>query len=203
MRASLPAGASFRPSSSRSPEGPAKGCESASVVNTSQELAAAAAKLLTRYQPVLVETYLPGREFTVGIVGNGEDARVLGVCEILLKEDAEANIYSLHNKELCEELVSTSAPTTMRRVLRGHALAAYRASMPRRRPHRLPLQRLRRALFPRGQSARRPAPASLRPSHSRRAERHLLRRADRHDPRRGLARYGLTRPGTERARRRA
>ena len=33
------------------------------------------AKLLTRYhQPVLVETYLPGREFTVGIVGNGEDA---------------------------------------------------------------------------------------------------------------------------------
>ena len=76
------------------------------MVNTSQELAAAAAKLLTRYhQPVLVETYLPGREFTVGIVGNGEDAAVLGVCEILLKEDAEANIYSLHNKELCEELV--------------------------------------------------------------------------------------------------
>src|SRR6476660_2888331 len=45
-------------------EGTGKGCESASVVNTSQELTAAAAKLLTRYdQPVLVETYLPGREF--------------------------------------------------------------------------------------------------------------------------------------------
>jgi len=62
-------------------EGTGKGCESASVVNSWEELAAAAAKLLTRYhQPVLVETYLPGREFTVGIVGNGEDAAVLGVC---------------------------------------------------------------------------------------------------------------------------
>ena len=30
---------------------------------------------------------------------------MLGVCEILLKEQAEANVYSLHNKELCEDLV--------------------------------------------------------------------------------------------------
>ena len=181
-------------------EGTGKGCESASVVNTSQELAAAAAKLLTRYhQPVLVETYLPGREFTVGIVGNGEDATVLGVCEILLKEDAEANIYSLHNKELCEELVIYQRADDDEARLAGDTRACRLscASVPRRRPHRLPLQRLRRALFPRGQSARRAASASLRSSHSRRAERHLLRRADRHDPRRGAralrpraARYG-------------
>jgi D-alanine-D-alanine ligase len=85
-------------------EGTGKGCESASVVHTPEELASVATKLLQRYrQPVLVETYLPGREFTVGIVGNGKDATVLGVCEILLKEDAEANVYSLRNKELCEE----------------------------------------------------------------------------------------------------
>ena len=92
------------------------------MVNTSQELAAAAAKLLTRHhQPVLVETYLPGREFTVGIVGNGEDATVLGVCEILLKEDAEANIYSLHNKELCEELVIYQRADDDEARLAGHA----------------------------------------------------------------------------------
>ena len=57
-------------------------------------------------------------------------------CEILLNEDAEANVYSLHNKELCEELVDLSAaPTTRRRVLPGtRALAAYRAlRVPRRR----------------------------------------------------------------------
>src|SRR6478672_7538363 len=55
--------------------------------------------------------------------------------------------------------------------------------MPGRGPHRLPLQCCRRALFPRGQSACRAAPAALGPSDSRRAERRALCRADRHDPR--------------------
>jgi len=35
--------------------------------------------LLTTFrQPVLVERFLPGREFTVGIVGTGKDAVALG-----------------------------------------------------------------------------------------------------------------------------
>jgi D-alanine-D-alanine ligase len=110
-------------------EGTGKGCEAASLVETSDELAAAATKLLTRYrQPVLVETYLPGREFTVGIVGNGEAARVIGVCEIVLKPQAEANIYSLHNKELCEELVTyTRADDAEARRAGEGALAVYQA----------------------------------------------------------------------------
>ena len=110
-------------------EGTGKGCEAASLVHTSDELGAAATRLLARYQqPVLVETYLPGREFTVGIVGNGQDATVLGVCEILLKEDAEANIYSLHNKELCEDLVIYArADDEEAKVARARALAAYHA----------------------------------------------------------------------------
>mgnify|MGYP003693799697 CR=1 FL=1 len=99
------------------------------MVHSPQELAAAAAKLLKRYnQPVLVETYLPGREFTVGIVGNGKDATVLGVCEILLKEDAEANVYSLHNKERCEELVIYARADDGEAWAAGRqALAAYHA----------------------------------------------------------------------------
>ena len=115
-------------------EGTGKGCESASVVHTPQELASAATKLLQRYrQPVLVETYLPGREFTVGIVGNGKDATVLGVCEILLKGDAEANVYSLHNKERCEDLVIYQrADDGGARAAGRQALAAYHD--PRRRP---------------------------------------------------------------------
>jgi len=110
-------------------EGTGKGCESASVVNSPEELQAAATRLITRYQqPVLVETYLPGREFTVGIVGNGSGATVLGVCEILLKEDAEANVYSLHNKELCEDLVIYARVDDEEPKVAGtRALAAYHA----------------------------------------------------------------------------
>jgi D-alanine-D-alanine ligase len=110
-------------------EGTGKGCEAASVVHTKPELESAVARVIGRYgQPALVERYLPGREFTVGIVGNGREARVLGVCEILLKPHAEAKVYSLHNKELCEELVTYSPATDGEARLAGmRALDAYRA----------------------------------------------------------------------------
>lgn len=110
-------------------EGTGKGCEAASLVRSQSALQDAVARIVARYrQPALVEQYLPGREFTVGIVGNGEDARVLGVCEILLKPDAEPNVYTLHNKELCEELV-TYAPASdgEARLAGARALEAYRA----------------------------------------------------------------------------
>ena len=110
-------------------EGTGKGCEAASLVNTREELAAAATRVIERYkQPALVEHYLPGREFTVGIVGNGDDARVLGMCEILLREDAEANVYSLHNKELCEDLVIYAPASDPEALLAcARALQAYKA----------------------------------------------------------------------------
>ncbi|MEJ2111822.1 MAG: hypothetical protein P8Z37_18310 [Acidobacteriota bacterium] len=62
--------------------------------------------LLVRYkQPVLLETFLPGREFTVGIVGTGKRAEVLGVMEIILRDNAEADVYSYTNKEECESRI--------------------------------------------------------------------------------------------------
>jgi D-alanine-D-alanine ligase len=108
-------------------EGTGKGCEAASLVHNPAELAAAATRVLERYnQPALVEQYLPGREFTVGIVGNGSEARVLGVCEILLRPNAEANVYSLHNKELCEDLVIYQRADDSEALLAGaRALEAY------------------------------------------------------------------------------
>ena len=111
-------------------EGTGKGCEAASLVQTqSRAVRRGATRVIERYnQPALVEQYLPGREFTVGIVGNGDDARVLGVCEILLKPQAEANVYSLHNKELCEELVIYAPASDDEARLAGtRALQAYRA----------------------------------------------------------------------------
>ena len=110
-------------------EGTGKGCEAGSLVETQAEVQAAATRVVARYrQPALIEQYLPGREFTVGIAGNGDDARVLGVCEILLKPNAEANVYSLHNKELCEELVTYAPADDGEAWLAGaRALQAYRA----------------------------------------------------------------------------
>ena len=110
-------------------EGTGKGCEAVSLVDSKGALETAVAHVIARYrQPALVEHYLPGREFTVGIAGNGDEDCVLGVCEILLKPNAEANVYSLHNKELCEELVTYAPATDAEARLAGaRALLAYRA----------------------------------------------------------------------------
>ena len=110
-------------------EGTGKGCEAASLVRSQYELKDAVARTLARHrQPALIERFLPGREFTVGIAGNGEDARVLGVCEIVLRPNAEANVYSLHNKELCEELVTYAPAADAEAALAvERALVAYRA----------------------------------------------------------------------------
>jgi D-alanine-D-alanine ligase len=64
-------------------EGTGKGIGPSSLCHTPREVQAEAAKLLARFaQPVLAESYLPGREFTVGIVGSGAHAQVVGVMEI-------------------------------------------------------------------------------------------------------------------------
>lgn len=87
-------------------EGTGKGCEKASMVTTPAELEAAARSIVSRYrQPALIESYLPGREFTVGILGTGEDARVVGVMEVLLNSHAEQGLYSYANKANWKDLV--------------------------------------------------------------------------------------------------
>jgi len=87
-------------------EGTGKGVNPSSKLKDAAQLDQVCRELLATYhQPVLVETFLPGREFTVGIVGNGEHARAIGIMEVVLLENSEPDIYSYHNKEYCEELV--------------------------------------------------------------------------------------------------
>ena len=113
-------------------EGTGKGTSAVSVVCDQTLLEKQCALLLERYgQPVLVERFLPGREFTVGILGTGDAARVLGTLEIVLLADAEANVYSYLNKEDCEQkveyrLVSASSDPLAARA-EAVALAAWRA----------------------------------------------------------------------------
>jgi D-alanine-D-alanine ligase len=87
-------------------EGTGKGVTPDSIVRRREDLAAACRDLMTAFrQPVLVEPFLPGREFTIGITGTGADARALGTMEVLLLENAEAEVYSYTNKEYCEDRV--------------------------------------------------------------------------------------------------
>jgi len=88
-------------------EGTGKGVSANSKIRSKQELRRVCAELLAEHkgQPVLVERYLPGREFTVGVIGTGRKARALATLEIELLDGADADVYSYRNKEHCEELV--------------------------------------------------------------------------------------------------
>jgi D-alanine-D-alanine ligase len=87
-------------------EGTGKGIDGGSILRSPAELRARCAFLLERFaQPVLVEEYLPGREFTVGIVGTGARAEAIGTLEVILGDKAEADVYSYTNKEFCEDRV--------------------------------------------------------------------------------------------------
>ena len=62
------------------PEGSSKGITERNFCRTHDELEQQTAFLLETYrQPVIVEEYLPGDEFTCAVLGNGHDARVLPI----------------------------------------------------------------------------------------------------------------------------
>jgi D-alanine-D-alanine ligase len=88
-------------------EGTGKGVDVHSVIRDRAALRDVCARLLDRFrQPVLVEEFLPGREVTVGVLGTGAEARVIGVLDVRLLDNAESEVYSYTNKEFCEDRVA-------------------------------------------------------------------------------------------------
>jgi len=86
-------------------EGTAKGIRAESKVRDRGALEAECARVIEACrQPALVETFLPGREVTVGITGTGEKAVAVATLEVILKPAAEADSYTYKNKEYCEDL---------------------------------------------------------------------------------------------------
>jgi D-alanine-D-alanine ligase len=135
-------------------EGSSKGVNQRSKVTCREELRGRCAELIAAFgQPVLVETYLPGREITVGIVGNGTprgDAgaagndgntgnggngghaggtRVLGTMEVTFVHGSDREFYTALNKGEFEDRVAYALldgePLAAR--AREIALAAYAA----------------------------------------------------------------------------
>lgn len=111
-------------------EGTGKGVDGLSRIDNAQQLQLVCRRLLRDYrQPVLVETWLPGREFTVGIVGTGEQARALGTLEILVDAASESGIYSFHNKDNYESIVRYGLlrETDLAKQVESTALGAWRS----------------------------------------------------------------------------
>jgi len=64
-------------------EGSSKGIHEGAVAGDAAQARKLAGAIINRHrQPALVETFLPGREFTVGIIGNGDELMVLPLIEI-------------------------------------------------------------------------------------------------------------------------
>ena len=87
-------------------EGTGKGIGSDSKIKDSKGLFEACRWILETFkQPVILESFLPGREFTVGITGTGDRAISTGVMEVLLQKGADPDSYSYANKKHYETRV--------------------------------------------------------------------------------------------------
>ena len=93
----LPADLTFPAIVKPAAEGSSKGVLPGCVARTEREARDLARAVVARYgQGALVEEYLPGREFTVGLLG--DPPVVLAPMEIVLPRDAEFPVYSFDQK---------------------------------------------------------------------------------------------------------
>ena len=68
-------------------EGSSKGIFSSSFVKNRKEIEDEVRRIIFTYnQPALIEEFLPGREFTIAVLGNGDEIEILPIIEILYEE---------------------------------------------------------------------------------------------------------------------
>jgi D-alanine-D-alanine ligase len=90
-------------------EGTGKGIDADSKIKTYPKLKSRIRYLLKTYhEPVLIEEYLEGDEFTVGIVGN--PPHVIGTMQIIFDTNEVEDFYSYHVKEEYEKYVHYVCP---------------------------------------------------------------------------------------------
>ncbi len=92
-------------------EGSSKGIIDTSVANNEDELYRLVARIIDNYdQPAIVEEFIEGREFTVGMLGNGDDVEILPVMEITFDHTRGTGFYSYNVKKNSEKLTSYTCP---------------------------------------------------------------------------------------------
>ena len=100
-------------------EGSSKGIPDACVASDKVELRALVSRSLKLYGgPVLAEEYIAGREFTVGLLGNGEALRVFPPMEIVFRKntDRDYRIYSFGVKQDYQNFVDYECPARLTRA---------------------------------------------------------------------------------------
>ncbi len=112
-------------------EGSSKGIRHDAVVTGPDEAAKISQRLRRQYGcPVLVEEFLNGPEVTVGIIGNGQEAEILGMMEIAPRRGSEPFVYSIEAKRNWRQMVDYHIPPRLPKAkleeLAQHALTAYR-----------------------------------------------------------------------------
>lgn len=114
-------------------EGSSMGIRKHSRVTNHEDFMELIEQLLRDYrEPVLVEEFASGPEFTVGILGSGATASVIGAMEIVPRNCSTSEfVYSLEVKRnYLEEVayhVPPKRPTELVRTVEAVALSAYRA----------------------------------------------------------------------------
>jgi D-alanine--D-alanine ligase len=94
-------------------EGTSKGISASSVVHDEASARAAVRTLLEQYgQPALVEEYIAGREFTVGLLGH-HWPRVLPPLEIVFLNDDATPVYGYEEKQKWMEHMRWDCPATL------------------------------------------------------------------------------------------
>jgi len=90
-------------------EGSGKGISDISIADDHDALRRAVMQAGAYNQPVLVEEYISGREFTVGILGDGDRERVFEPMEIIFR-DPRDGIYSYDVKRRFKDYVDYRCP---------------------------------------------------------------------------------------------
>lgn len=105
------------------------GIDEQAFVRNRGELVTQVSLLLTKLkQPLLVETYLSGREFTVGVVGNAKQAHAIGVMEIVIDQEQRKGIYSYESKQEYKKWVTyQKVEKQIEKECQQIAVDAYRA----------------------------------------------------------------------------
>jgi D-alanine-D-alanine ligase len=95
-------------------EGSSKGIRGHCVTDDADEVVDRVRDLGKDYdQPILIEEYIDGDEVTVGLIGNGPDATVLGTMRILPRASEPRFVYSLEVKRDWKRRVAYEAPAQL------------------------------------------------------------------------------------------